>query len=316
MFKQLLEALSKIFGALFGTSKPEPTPPPEEDEVDTPQDGADLEQDTVVVVVKEQDVKVVPPDQDDETEEPDSVVANEPDTPSEDAKPVEEPTEEETTDSESTPEEETSDEPKSRYMWCLDNGHGKATPGKRSPVFEVDGVQQQLLEYEFNRAIVSRIIAGLTERGIQFFNVVPEVEGDVPLSERVHRANSLETELPKIYVSVHANAGPVLDNGWSPDSISGVETWYFHSSRQGRKVAAVFQKHIVSATGWKNRHIKSRPSGQFYVLRNTTMPAVLTENGFFTNREQAKELVKKEVRDAIADAHIAAIVEIEKNGIV
>ncbi len=307
MFKQLLEALSNIFNALFGSSRPEPTPPPPADEDDSPQDGADLAQDTIVVVVREEDVKVVPPEEDDESEEPDSVIANEPDTPSEDPKPTEEEEEEEATEPE---------EPKSHYMWCLDNGHGKATPGKRSPVFEVDGVRQQLLEYEFNRAIVSRIIAGLKEKNISFFNVVPEVEGDISLSERVHRANTLDTDLPKIYVSVHSNAGPVGPDGWSPDSTSGVETWYFHNSRKGRKVAAVFQKHIVAATGWKNRHIKSKPSGQFYVLRNTTMPAVLTENGFFTNEREAKELMTEEVRDAIANAHIASILEIEKNGLV
>ena len=41
-----------------------------------------------------------------------------------------------------------------RYLWLLDNGHGETTPGKRSPIFD-DG--RQLFEYEFNRAVVTRM---------------------------------------------------------------------------------------------------------------------------------------------------------------
>ena len=39
----------------------------------------------------------------------------------------------------------------SRYLWCLDNGHGKLTPGKRSPKLK-DG--NQFFEYEFNLSLI------------------------------------------------------------------------------------------------------------------------------------------------------------------
>ena len=45
------------------------------------------------------------------------------------------------------------------------------------------------------------------------------------------------------------------------------------------------------------------------------MPAVLTENGFYNNKAEALQLMREEVRQKIADAHVAAIVEIEENGI-
>ena len=49
--------------------------------------------------------------------------------------------------------------------------------------------------------------------------------------------------------------------------------------------------------------MKSYPgSKQFYVLRNTNMPAVLTENGFYTNKEECALLMKSEIRQKIADA--------------
>ncbi len=44
------------------------------------------------------------------------------------------------------------------------------------------------------------------------------------------------------------------------------------------------------------------------------MPAVLTENGFYTNEHECRELLKPEVMDIIAEAHVTAILEIEMNG--
>lgn len=202
-----------------------------------------------------------------------------------------------------------------RFMWCLDNGHGEDTPGKRSPEFEMDGITMQFFEYEFNRDVVGRIINALTEKGIKFFNVVPEVEGDITLKERVTRANTLPSNLPKIYVSVHSNAGPVRP-GTDWTSASGMETWYYKSSSNGKKIASVFQKEMVRATDWRNRGLKSTALKNLYVLRHTSMPAVLTESGFFNNEKEVKKLMMDDVRQAIADAHVAAILEIEKNGIV
>jgi N-acetylmuramoyl-L-alanine amidase len=201
-----------------------------------------------------------------------------------------------------------------KYMWCLDNGHGKATPGKRSAPFEMDGINLQFFEYEFNRDIVKRMIAAMTEKEIKFFNVVPEVEGDITLQERVRRANNLSSSLPKLYVSIHANAGSVRPGtDWS--AANGIETWHFHASTRGRAMAAFFQEEIVKATGWRNRGLKSTAEKDLYVLRHTNMAAVLTENGFFNNLDEVKKLMRDDIRQAIADAHIAAIIEIERKGL-
>lgn len=86
----------------------------------------------------------------------------------------------------------------------LDNGHGKETPGKRSPKWE-DG--SQLFEYEFNRDITRRIQNRLTELNIESVLLVPEEE-DISLSERCRRANEIFKGRPdSILISIHANAG-------------------------------------------------------------------------------------------------------------
>jgi len=201
---------------------------------------------------------------------------------------------------------------KPRYMWCLDNGHGKKTPGKRSPLF--DDKVTRLFEYQFNRDIVKRIQVSLKAKGVSCYITVPEINVDDFLAGRVERANNLRSKLPKIFVSVHANAAPAANpESWA--QARGIETWYFHGSRSGQKLAAVFQKHLIAHTGFRDRKIKSKPENQFYVLSKTTMPAILTENGFFNHKAEALELMKPSVRQKIADAHVAAILEIERNGL-
>ena len=92
-----------------------------------------------------------------------------------------------------------------RYLWLLDNGHGKDQKGKRSPLFS-DG--SQLLEWEFNRDIVKRMQPALDKAGVQYNVVVPEENVGSFLRERVRRANQQTSPLglSKIFVSIHANA--------------------------------------------------------------------------------------------------------------
>jgi len=198
-----------------------------------------------------------------------------------------------------------------RFLWILDNGHGKKTKGKRSPKW-ADG--KQLLEYEFNRAIVKKIMEALDKKGVKYHNLIPEVDVDNILKTRVARANKLKvnSKLPTIYVSIHSNAGPENQPGkWT--AAKGIETWYYRTSMSGRKIARVFQRHLIKKTNWVNRDVRTGIG--FYVLKHTHMPAVLTENGFFNNKKEGRKLLEEETRQLIADAHVNAILEIEKHGI-
>ncbi|MEM1326377.1 MAG: N-acetylmuramoyl-L-alanine amidase [Bacteroidota bacterium] len=311
---KFFEFLGKLLSSLFSPTSPttddrrDPQPQPDRDEpkevpevpptnVEMLSDSSDLPRDTTVLV-EDLPFEIEPGTviDDPKEEEP---------TPGDDGLPEEE--------KEDLKETTTTNK---RYMWCLDNGHAEDTPGKRSAPFELNGINIQFFEYEFNRDIVGRIIAKLRENDIEFFNVVPEDKEDIKLSERVRRANNLPSDLPKLYVSVHANAGPTRPGTqWVAPSISGIETWHYHRSSKGTKMAAIFQRELIEATGWKNRKLKTTKEKALYVLKYTSMPAILTENGFFNNREEVEELMQDDVRQAIADAHVAAILEIEKKGL-
>ena len=225
----------------------------------------------------------------------------------------------------------------SRHTWLLDPGHGGLiddiyqTAGKRSPAFPDGSV---LYEGDFNRDVVRMILnlcnghmidgtpyrrrrrrrrSGCLPPQIQAIDVVDSLE-DISLRKRVSRANQIHKEKKNcIYVSVHANA---FGNGKDFNSAAGVCTFHHYRSSGGLRLAESLQGHLASLTNFRNRGVRANDTwANFYVLRKTHMPAVLSENGFMTNFDDAISLMDPKVREAIANAHFAMIQEIEENGL-
>lgn len=184
----------------------------------------------------------------------------------------------------------------------LDNGHGNNTPGKRSPKWE-DGTQ--LFEYEFNRDIVKRIAAMLTKDKVNTIILVPE-SNDVSLQERCNRSNRIYKNSGNnaILISVHGNAGG--GTGWECYTTVGKTKSDSIATILCEEAAAEFAKD-----GWKIRTDMSDgdpdKESQFYILKHTNCPAVLTENFFFDNRKDCKYMLDDEFRNRIAKIHYLAI---------
>jgi N-acetylmuramoyl-L-alanine amidase len=51
----------------------------------------------------------------------------------------------------------------------------------------------------------------------------------------------------------------------------------------------------------------------FKILSETNCPAVLSENGFFTNYEQAKKMLTAEWKEKVAAAHFKTILKLVQN---
>ena len=184
----------------------------------------------------------------------------------------------------------------------LDNGHGKETAGKRSPVWS-DG--SQLFEWEFNRDIVRRIVEKLQADGIPYRVLVPE-ENDVSLTERARRANEYAKEFNgKAYVlSIHANAGG--GTGW--------EVYTSPGQTASDAIATVFFEEAgreFVPDGWRMRSDYSDgdpdKEANFAILTKTTCPAVLTENFFMDTEKDCRFIMSEDGRERIADMHVAAI---------
>lgn len=191
----------------------------------------------------------------------------------------------------------------SKLRILLDNGHGKETPGKRSPQW-ADGTQ--LHEYEFNRDIVRRIARMLAHGGISFDIIVPELT-DIPLSQRANRINHIcdvNGAANCLLLSVHANAGG--GTGW--------EVWTTRGQTRADDYAEIFYQHAAAAfPEWKMRtdmtdgdHDKE---SDFTILKKTACPAVLTENFFMDTEKDCRFIMSEEGRDRIARMHYEALLK-------
>jgi N-acetylmuramoyl-L-alanine amidase len=175
----------------------------------------------------------------------------------------------------------------------LDAGHGKDTPGKRSP----DG---SLREFQFNSVVAELLNSRFKQYenvGIQFTH---NYTSDVPLSDRTRLANTWGSDL---FISIHANA---YGSGWN--SANGIET-YVHTSNppQAVKVANQIQNQLIDKTGRTDRGVKT---ANFQVLRETKMTAVLVECGFMSNKGECELLKSDHYRNQVADAIEDAVVSV------
>ena len=183
----------------------------------------------------------------------------------------------------------------------LDNGHGQETPGKRSPVWP-DG--SQLFEYEFNRDIVKRISKKLDELNIENYIVVPEL-ADISLKTRCARINEIFIDRPDaILISIHANAGG--GTGWEAYTSKG-------DTKSDKYASILYNEANEYFKGWKIRtdYSDNDPDKEenFYILKNTNCPAILTENFFMDNQKDCEYLLTNAGRDTIANMHVAAILK-------
>ena len=178
----------------------------------------------------------------------------------------------------------------------IDAGHGKETPGKRSP----DGTFR---EYLFNRNVAELLAQELRLKGIPVAMITPE-EADVPLAERCRRANDWASRERCVFVSMHANAA---GNG---SAWMGAKGWSCYTS-VGRTAADEVAECLYDAfeKEFPDRRIREDKSdgdrdweANFYVLKHTTCPAVLLENFFYDNQEECRWLLTHSAQIRIARA--------------
>lgn len=190
-----------------------------------------------------------------------------------------------------------------RNILIFDYSHGvrKYTPGKRSP-------DERLIEGEWSREIGPRILKSMEELGFECYAIVTEDE-DISLRKRVERANRIALDNPDAqcyYISLHVNAAP--GGGWS--NASGWTVYVSTNASDESKQLAKTMYGVAKEFGLQgNRRVPAEEywTANFFVIKNTRMPAILTENLFMTNKDEVDFLLSEEGKQTIVNLHIAAI---------
>jgi len=172
----------------------------------------------------------------------------------------------------------------------LDAGHGGSDPGaQRGDVQEKDltlGITaklKQVLEASGAHVIMTRID-----------------DTFVSLEDRVKTTNQL---MPDLFLSVHINA---LE---SVSDIHGIETYY--QTDQSRPLADTIHQSLVSSLSAPDRSVRK---ARFYVINHTTVPAVLAEVGFISNKDERQKLTTSDYQQHIAEALAQGVMLYLANG--
>jgi N-acetylmuramoyl-L-alanine amidase len=166
----------------------------------------------------------------------------------------------------------------------IDPGHGGADSGAIGPTglreadvtLAIGRLLQQALERQGLRAVLTR--ADDTMVGLEDRPDIARREGGI------------------VFVSIHANAS-------QSSSKKGVETYY--ATRESAALASAIQSEVVRALGEPDRGTRT---ADFYVIVNSTMPAVLVETAFISNPGEERLLRDPAAQRRAAEAIARAIV--------
>ncbi|MBW9219253.1 N-acetylmuramoyl-L-alanine amidase [Anoxybacillus ayderensis] len=167
----------------------------------------------------------------------------------------------------------------------LDAGHGGHDPG---------AIANGLREKDLTLAIVKHIGKMLEEyEGVEILYTRTD-DRFLELSERAAIANKLKADY---FISVHINAG----------GGTGFESYIFNNTKDANTIAYqnVIHGEIVRAIG--NFTDRGKKRANYAVLRLTNMPAILTENLFIDNTNDAAKLKSEQFLHQIAYGHVIGL---------
>ena len=189
----------------------------------------------------------------------------------------------------------------------LGTAHLKSTPGKCSP----DG---KFHEYEYSREVCKAIKTILNDLGYKVFIDIEDEDLDVTQSKELWLRCKVVNDLQKvygncIYISIHVNAAS-SDGKWH-----NATGWEAYTS-VGITAADRLVRYLYKAaeSNLINKKIRTDFSdgdpdkeNNFYILKHTQCPAVLTENFFQDNKEDVEFLTSTLGFHQIVRLHVEGI---------
>lgn len=155
------------------------------------------------------------------------------------------------------------------WTFSLDPGHGGSDTGAVGPT--------GLTEKEINLKVAFFLKQLLEEEGAEVV-MTRTTDVDVSLAERAAIANDARSDR---HISIHHNAT-------GNSTTNGTETFVHPSAcEEARDLARHVQEELIFQLGLPNRGVKE---ANFHPLRETRMPAILTEASFMSNPEEEQRL--------------------------
>jgi N-acetylmuramoyl-L-alanine amidase len=176
--------------------------------------------------------------------------------------------------------------PVSNKIILIDSGHGGWDPGKVA--------SGNIQEKDINLQIAKKLQAYLEQGGsyVMMTRVSDEALGTRKSSDMRNRKIIANEGKADILVSIHQNS-------YDKSSVSGTQVFYYGTSENSKRLAENIQREIKTFLGQKGK-LEANSNSSYFILRSTTLPAVIVECGFLTNSTEKQKLTQDEYQEKVA----------------
>ena len=188
--------------------------------------------------------------------------------------------------------------PRPQYTIVLDAGHGGRDDGCSS----LSGVK----ESDINLAITKTLRTYLTTLGINVVLTRHDAGGlysanadNYKLSDMQARMDIINNCNPDLVISIHQNS-------YTDPSLRGAQAFYQENDEISMKFASCVQDQLISQLVDARQECNY---GDYYILKESNLPAVLIECGYLTNTEETNLLSSPDYQNKVAYAIMCGVVK-------
>ena len=187
----------------------------------------------------------------------------------------------------------------------IDAGHGGADGGAEA----MDGTIEKdlnlsialklasLMKISGYKVIMTRTADTSTDNSSSGFNK----KGDLN-----NRLKLMEENPSAIFVSIHLNK-------FTTSAASGAQVFYSQKSECSKELGQSIQKSIVNLLQPENNRVIKMGTNSTYILKNATVPAVIVECGFISNKAELTLLKTEDYQRKMAFSIMAGIMDFGLN---
>jgi len=184
------------------------------------------------------------------------------------------------------------------YSIVLDAGHGGLDPGSI-------GYKSKVKESDINLAVCLKLENKLKSAGFRVVLTREDENGLYGLSTKNYKKRDMQKRKeiikkanPNMVVSIHMNS-------YIRHNLRGAQVFYDKNSLVSEALALSIQDQFASKLEKSDKGISV---GDYYMLKCTDAPSVITECGFMSNEEDEKLLSTPSYQEKIADCIFVGII--------
>lgn len=183
--------------------------------------------------------------------------------------------------------------PSEDMVILIDAGHGG---------FDAGASANGILEKEVNLSVALKLKRCIEENG---GSVVMTREEDCSTADNVDKGKSAKvSDLKKrremikesgadMFVSIHMNKFP-------QGKYKGAQVFYAKGNEDSRRLGEEIQKALPLTLNDGNKRAAKESDGSIYILKDATVPSVIVECGFLSNKEEAELLINEDYQNKLA----------------